>query len=86
MPVNIDHDVDLGDLKLLSAAPKRDTRIREKKVEPAEKVENIKDVLKDLRGKLNSRDKTASYMRGKDEPIKSVITPDMFGPQKSRIA
>lgn len=59
--------------------------MREKKVEGGEKVENIKDVLKDLRGKLSSREKGASgggYLREKDENIKSVITPDLFGPQR----
>jgi hypothetical protein len=55
-------------------------------VEPVEKMENIKDVLKDLRGKLNSRDKNMNYSKGRDESIKSVITPDMFGPQKSRLS
>lgn len=84
MPVNVDEDGDLGDLKLLSAAPKRDSRIKEKKVEPIEKVENIKDVLKDLRGKLNSRDKGNNYVRDRGETIKTVITPDLFGSQRNR--
>jgi hypothetical protein len=72
-------------MKLISTAPKRDTRIREKKVEAGEKMENIKDVLKDLRGKLTSRDKGVSCLREKDENIKSVITPDMFITQRNRL-
>lgn len=49
-------------------------------------MENIKDVLKDLRGKLSSRDKGASnYLRERDENIKTVITPELFASQKNKI-
>lgn len=44
----------------MSAAPRRDQRLKEKKLPNGnEKVENIKDFLKDIRGKLNSREKTS---------------------------
>jgi hypothetical protein len=56
---NLNEEIELGDLKLLSAAPRRDKRLKEKKMpESTEKVENIKDFLKDIRGRLSSRDKT----------------------------
>ena len=60
--------------------------MREKKVEAVEKVENIKDVLKDLRGKLTSRDKGASnYLRERDENTNTVITPELFASQKNKL-
>jgi hypothetical protein len=71
-------------LKLISAVPKRETRLKEKKVE-GEKVENIKDVLKELRGKLTSRDKGSNILRERDENVKSVITPDLFSSQRNKL-
>jgi hypothetical protein len=70
-------------LKLISTLPKRETRLKEKKVE-GEKMENIKDVLKDLRGKLTSRDKGSNILRERDENVKSVITPDLFASQRNK--
>ncbi len=55
IPINLTENNDLGDLKLMNGLPRRDKRIKEKKISETEKVENIKDVLKDIRGKLNSR-------------------------------
>lgn len=71
-------------MKLISALPKRETRLKEKKFE-GEKMENIKDVLKDLRGKLTSRDKGSSILREKDENVKIVITPDLFASQRNKV-
>lgn len=47
-------------------------------------MENIKDVLKDLRGKLTSRDKGSNILRERDENVKSVITPDLFASQRNK--
>lgn len=55
IPVNLTENNDLGDLKILSVVPRRDKRMKEKKLPDTENVESIKDVLKDIRGKLSSR-------------------------------
>lgn len=85
--MNSEQDVELGDLKMISAVSKREARLKEKKVEgeKVEKVENIKDVLKELRGKLTSRDKGSNILRERDENVKSVITPDLFNAQRNKL-
>ncbi len=85
--MNSEQDVELGDLKMISAVSKREARLKEKKVEgeTVEKVENIKDVLKELRGKLTSRDKGSNILRERDENVKSVITPDLFNAQRNKL-
>lgn len=70
-------------MKFISAIPKRETRLKEKKIE-GEKIENVKDVLKELRGKLTSRDKGSNILRERDENVKSVITPDLFASQRNK--
>jgi hypothetical protein len=57
---------------------RRDQRLREKKpAQKIEKVDNIKDFLKDIRGKLNT-DRPASQPKERDVPIINIITPGMF--------
>ena len=76
--------MNIGDMKFLSTAPRREQRLKEKKLPSGnEKVENIKDFLKDIRGKLNSKEK--SGLKEKEEPIVHVISPDMFVHSRSKI-
>ena len=81
---NVREDMNIGEMKFMSAAPRREQRLKEKKLpNGTEKVENIKDFLKDIRGKLNSREKTG--LKEKEEPIVHIISPDMFTHQRSKV-
>ena len=60
--------------------------MRQKKAnDKADKVENIKDVLKNIRGKLNSCEKPRFFKAQQEfqKPALTVITPEMFNTSRS---
>lgn len=57
-------DLNMDNMKMITAVTKRDHRYREKKVvQNTQKAENIKDMLKQMRGKLNSKEKLGEMLK-----------------------
>jgi len=61
-----------------------DKRLRERKpLVATEKVDSIKDFLKDIRGKLTTK-RPASQPKGGNQPMLDIITPGMFTARESK--
>lgn len=80
MPDNFNVGVEI-DLKMMNSS-RWDKRLRERKPVAAEKADDIKDVLREIRGKVGTK-RLASQPKGEEGSL-DIIRPGMFTARESK--